>query len=211
MTPHGHPKAEQAASEAGLRLVELDTVEPTPWKNGGGTTRDLLAWPDPAAWQLRISVAAIERDGPFSDFGGIERWFAVVDGAGVALQLGGERREIRRGAPPLRFDGAPAPMCWLLDGPTSDLNLLVRREAGSAAMHDAAPDRDWTSDAAWRALVSADAAELVVGDRAVAATRGAALLWSTQAAQQRWQMRSRSGTMARGWWIEFRPHAGAAA
>ncbi|HEX6016846.1 MAG TPA: HutD family protein [Burkholderiaceae bacterium] len=182
-----------------------------PWRNGGGTTRDLLAWPDPAAWRLRISVAAIERDGPFSDFIGIERWFAVLQGSGVALQLGSVRREVRRGAPPLRFDGALAPMCWLLDGPTSDLNLLVRRDAGTAAMQDAAPGCDWTSDAAWRALLSAGAAELVVDDRAVAATRGTALLWSAQAAQQRWQMRPRSGTMARGWWIEFRPHAGGAA
>lgn len=199
------------ANEPGLHIVELDSIAPTPWKNGGGTTRDLLAWPDPAAWQLRISVAAIERDGPFSDFGGIERWFAVLRGSGVALQLGGARREVRRGAPPLRFDGALAPMCWLLDGPTSDLNLLVRRDAGSAAMHDAAPASEWTSRAAWRALVGADAAELLIDDRPVAATRGTALLWSAQAAQQRWRLRPLAGTMARGWWIEFHPHAGGTA
>jgi len=197
-------------SESDLRIVELGSIEPTSWKNGGGTTRDLLVWPDPAAWQLRISVAAIERDGSFSDFGGIERWFAVVEGAGVALQLGGTRREVRRGAPPLRFDGALAPMCWLLDGPTSDLNLLVPRSAGSAAMHDAAPGRDWTSSTPWRALVCAGAADLWIDDRPAASTRGSALLWSTQAAQQRWRLQPQSGTMARGWWIEFRPHAGVA-
>jgi len=195
--------------EPGLRVVELDAIEPTPWKNGGGTTRDLLAWPDPAAWQLRISVAAIERNGPFSEFGGIERWFAVLHGSGVALQLGGARREIRRGEPPLRFDGALAPMCWLLDGPTSDLNLLVRRAAGTAAMHDAVPGHEWTSDAAWRAGVSAGAAELLVDDHPVAATRSTALLWHPQAARQRWRLRPQPGTMASGWWIEFRPGAAA--
>ena len=197
-----------SAIEPGLRIVELDSIAPTPWKNGGGTTRDLLVWPDAAAWQLRISVAAIERDGPFSDFAGIERRFAVVEGAGVALQLGSERREVRRGAPPLRFDGALAPMCWRRDGPTRDLKLLVPRAAGTAAMHDAVPGHDWICSAPWRALVSADAAELLIDDRPAAATRSTALLWSPHAARQRWRLQPQPGTMARGWWIEFRPHAG---
>jgi hypothetical protein len=181
----------------------------TPWKNGGGTTRDLLAWPDPAHWQLRVSVAAIERDGPFSDFAGIDRWFAVLDGVGVALQLGGERHEVRRGAPPLRFDGALAPMCRLLDGPTSDLNLMVRRDAGSGAMLDAPAGSHWTSGAEWRALVTADAAQLIIDGRLAAGTHGTALIWSARAARQRWQMRPRHGHAARGWWIEYRPRTGA--
>ena len=188
-----------------VSVVELDRIVPTPWKNGGGTTRDLLAWPDPAHWQLRISVAEIERDGPFSDFGGIDRWFAVLAGTGVALQMGGERYEIRRGAPPLEFDGALAPMCWLLDGPTSDLNLLVRRDAGQGRMVDALPGQDWVSDVAWRGLVTSDAVHLMVDDQLAAGTRGVTLIWSAQAARQRWRMRPQHAA-AHGWWLEFRPH-----
>jgi environmental stress-induced protein Ves len=41
-----------------------------PWKNGGGVTRELLAWPGGGDWQVRISVAEIEADGPFSSFPG---------------------------------------------------------------------------------------------------------------------------------------------
>ena len=198
-------------SAAGVQVVELDRVAPMPWKNGGGTTRDLLVWPpDSAHWQVRISVAAIERDGPFSDFGGIDRWFAVLDGVGVALQFGGERHEVRRGAPPLRFDGALAPMCWLLDGATSDLNLMVRRDTGAGAMHDAMPDREWTSSAPWRALVTGDAVHLMVDDQLAAGTRGAGLLWSAQAGGQRWRVRPQHTSSARGWWIEYRPRSGAA-
>jgi hypothetical protein len=189
-----------------IQVVELESISPTPWKNGGGTTRDLLAWPDPAHWQLRISVAAIERDGPFSEFSGVERWFAVLHGAGVALQMGGERYEIRRGAPPLQFDGALAPMCSLLDGPTSDLNLMVRRDAGRARMHDVHPGTDWVTSSAWRALVAADPVHLVVDGQPAADTRGTALLWSASAAGQRWRMRPQQVTHARGWWIEFIPH-----
>ena len=91
-------------------------------------------WPPGAQWDLRISVAEIARDGPFSDYTGFDRWFAVLHGAGVALQLGSDRWQLRRGGAPLRFDGALAPMCWLLDGATSDLNLLVRRDAGRGSM-----------------------------------------------------------------------------
>lgn len=77
-------------------MIGVDRVEPQPWRNGGGTTRELLAWPRGAAeWQLRISVADITRDGAFSRFDGIDRGFAVVDGAGVrccALWVGGATR-----------------------------------------------------------------------------------------------------------------------
>jgi environmental stress-induced protein Ves len=191
-----------------IEVVELDRIAPTPWKNGGGTTRDLLAWPDAASWQLRISVAAIERDGAFSDFSGIDRWFAVLSGTGVALQMGGERYEIRRGAPPLQFDGALAPMCWLIDGPTSDLNLLVRRDAGHGRMLDAVPGIDWVSTSAWRALVAADPVHLVIDGQLAAGTHGTTLLWSAHAANQHWRVRPQHGTHARGWWIEFRPLPG---
>jgi environmental stress-induced protein Ves len=37
---------------------------------------------------LRISVAEITRDGPFSAFAGVQRWFAVLEGAGVMLRAG---------------------------------------------------------------------------------------------------------------------------
>ncbi|HSW25592.1 MAG TPA: HutD family protein [Burkholderiaceae bacterium] len=194
-----------------VQVVELAHVAPTSWKNGGGTTRDLLAWPDAVHWQLRISVAAIESDGPFSDFSGVDRWFAVLRGVGVALRMGGERYEIRNGAPPLEFDGALAPMCWLLDGPTSDLNLLVRRDAGKGRLLDAAPGKDWVSPSAWRALVATDAVHLVIDDHVAAGTSGTALLWSAQAARQRWRMRPQHTTPVHGWWIEFRPHTGRAA
>jgi len=192
-----------------FQVVELQSAEPTPWKNGGGTTRDLLAWPpDAASWHLRISVAEVARDGPFSDFSGIDRWFAVLQGVGVALQLGGARHELRPGTAPLHFDGALAPMCWLLDGPTSDLNLLVRRDAGTGSMTDAVLGVDWVSSSAWRALVASEPVELLADGEPVVRTQGTTLTWSAHAAHQRWQMRPSHGSLARGWWIEYRPHEG---
>ena len=56
-----------------LAVVEVARVTAQAWRNGGGVTRELLTWPAAQAWALRISVADIERDGPFSAFPGIER------------------------------------------------------------------------------------------------------------------------------------------
>ena len=101
-------------------------VEPERWANGGGWTRTLLAWPDPARWALRISVADVERAGPFSVFPGVDRWFAVLEGDGVRLAFPERTLNLRQGEAPLRFDGADAPDCTLLGGPTRDLNVMVR-------------------------------------------------------------------------------------
>ena len=108
------------------RLVELAQVAPSPWRNGGGVTRELAAWPDAQDWVWRMSVAQVERGGPFSRFDGVRRWFAVLSGAGVRLELDGLSQELTRGSAPLAFDGATPVDCRLIDGATQDFNLMVR-------------------------------------------------------------------------------------
>lgn len=119
------------------RLIHLDDVVPQPWKNGGGQTRELLAWPEAGAWSLRISLADIENDGPFSAFPGITRWFTVVQGRGVVLHFGSRTVTLGSGSDPVQFDGAAAPGCTLIDGPTRDLNLMLR--GGEGEMRPARP------------------------------------------------------------------------
>lgn len=112
------------------QLSALD-VAPVPWRNGGGLTRELLAWPTPQDWRCRLSVADIARDGPFSAFPGEERHFVVLEGEGVALDFDGRRVDQRPGDAPLVFDGAAAPGCRLLGGPVRDLNLMCRGGHGA--------------------------------------------------------------------------------
>jgi environmental stress-induced protein Ves len=112
-----------------VQLVATRDVPPVPWRNGGGLTRELLAWPTPERWLLRVSVAEIESDGPFSAYPGVERWFVVLDGAGVLLSLGNTTpTRLDTTSDPLRFDGALAPGCTLVDGSTRDLNMMLRRD-----------------------------------------------------------------------------------
>lgn len=101
-----------------------------PWRNGGGVTRELLAWPDADEWRVRMSVAEVARDGPFSRFDGVRRWFAVLDGAGVRLRLEGASHELTRHSVPFEFDGAAATDCQLMAGATQDFNLMLRGSGG---------------------------------------------------------------------------------
>lgn len=198
-------RAPHAACPMSPHVVRLDAITARPWKNGGGHTRELLAWPQADAWSLRLSVAEIARDGPFSAFPGIERWFAVVDGPGVVLALAAGAQRVERGAAPLRFDGAQAPACTLLGGPSTDLNLMVRRDAGSAALHAATPDAEWLTRAPWRGLYAADAVTLQIDDAGMSTVAAGTLVWSSAGARQRWRMRPVHAPAPRAWWIEFEP------
>ncbi len=144
----------------GLAIVRADGVEPSPWRNGGGVTRELLRRPAPQAadagrsaddWVLRISLADIAADGAFSAFDGVTRWFAVLAGAGVDLHWTAPDSTLdlesglamRMADSPLEFDGADAPFCSLLDGPTRDLNVMVRRDRADARLVRAGWQAPW--------------------------------------------------------------------
>lgn len=107
-------------------IVHLNDVRPTPWRNGGGTTRELLAWPSSADWQWRASVAEIVRPGPFSSLPGVQRYFAVLGGDGVCLTVDGYLHMLTTSDQPLAFDGAAVTICDLLGSATQDFNLMVQ-------------------------------------------------------------------------------------
>ena len=111
--------------------IHLQDVLPTPWRNGGGTTRELLAWPDSATWQWRASVAEVAQAGPFSSFAGVQRWFAVLDGDGGCLTVDEHLEILTKSDQPLAFDGAALTTCELLGGVTQDFNLMVQGGASA--------------------------------------------------------------------------------
>jgi uncharacterized protein len=108
------------------QVVQFKDVLPTPWRNGGGSTRELVAWPESAAWRWRASVAEVTQSGPFSDFAGVQRWFAVLKGDGVCLTVDGYMHMLSKSDQPLAFDGAVPTSCELLGGATQDFNLMVQ-------------------------------------------------------------------------------------
>lgn len=154
-----------------VHRIELDRCQAQPWKNGGGVTRELLAWPphDEANasdhnWSLRVSVADITQNGPFSSFPGIDRCFAVLEGEGVELDLPGNAHRQRAGDPPLAFAGEHPIGCRLLQGATRDLNLMGRRAHGRISLQVARPGSIFDTAALWRGLFVFEAAEVQFDD-----------------------------------------------
>lgn len=155
-------------------IVDAARVAPQPWRNGGGRTRELLA--DAPAWRWRISLADIDTDGSFSAFAGVQRWFAVVAGSGVELRFADGARTLHRGDAPLAFDGAAAPGCRLLAGPTRDLNLMLR-DGARGTMRHAVPGQPWAEDWPLRGRFDLNTSCLHWGLRAGAATADGNSLW----------------------------------
>jgi uncharacterized protein len=113
----------------------LNALPPRPWKNGGGSTREIAAMPPGAGmadFVWRVSVAEIASDGPFSAFPGVDRQITLLSGPGVRLR--GERVDHRLDRPlaPFAFSGDDLIEASLLGGPSRDLNVMTRRGAARA-------------------------------------------------------------------------------
>jgi len=105
-----------------VRLVGFAALAPVPWRNGGGLTREIAGAPG-----ARLSLADIERDGPFSIFEGLDRIFVVVQGA-VTLSFGpADVVRLDPGVAPLEFAGEHAPQAAPGAPGCRALNLLVER------------------------------------------------------------------------------------
>lgn len=145
-----------AAALAWPRVVRGAALTATRWKNGGGLTREIAAYPvgaglDTFVW--RVSVAEVERSGPFSQFPGVDRTLVLLAGAGMHLsQAHGATLALIEPLALARFDGAAAVDAQLVDGATRDFNLMVRRDRAQASVEF------WQGSHANRRVFDADAA-----------------------------------------------------
>lgn len=181
-----------------VHTVAVDRVQPQHWANGGGLTRELLAWPHRDDWQLRVSVALVDQSGRFSSFPGVERWFAVIEGHGVRLQLPEGPKHVFIDDAPLRFEGEAAPECHLLEGPTRDLNFMVKRSAGVARMERAHAGSVLEGTTIWRGVYAAGPVLLDV-DGITEPLHAGTLAWTDDQAAQRWELHDRS--LGPAWWL----------
>lgn len=89
---------------------------------------------DGAPFRWRVSVAHVDRSGPFSDFAGYNRKMVLLRGSGIELRFAdGERKSLRQVGDLVEFDGAASVHCELLNGPCVDLNLMVSKADGVSA------------------------------------------------------------------------------
>ena len=115
-----------------VQFFDLGQVPATPWKNGGGATRELACWPmgaDMESFDWRVSVATIAQSGPFSRFAGVDRVITLLGGDGVHLYQAESGIDHRLDQPlqPFAFAGDGGMDCDLLGSASTDFNLMLRR------------------------------------------------------------------------------------
>ena len=104
-----------------MARIVSDDIAPQPWANGGGTTRE-LASADDGAW--RISLADVDRDGPFSSFPGRQRLLTVVDGPVLGLEVDGETQVVEPHRP-FAFSGDATVTASVPEGAVRVLNVIT--------------------------------------------------------------------------------------
>jgi uncharacterized protein len=108
-----------------------------PWKNGGGTTYEIARAPLAGEFEWRLSLAHIERGGPFSNFSGYRRALTLVSGAGCVLHgVGAIPARLNVAGMTVHFAGDAAVSCALMGGSCWDLNLMVRAPGEIVAAQD---------------------------------------------------------------------------
>jgi environmental stress-induced protein Ves len=112
-----------------MQILRKASFKATPWKNGGGITQEIIRVPaGDGSFRWRMSVAQIDVSGAFSDFAGYRRIMVLLRGRGVRLNFAGAPPKSLADVGDLaEFDGALKTDCRLVDGPCTDLNLMVEK------------------------------------------------------------------------------------
>lgn len=110
-----------------------------PWRNGGGTTTEILIAPDGAAaagerFFYRVSIADVASDGPFSRFEGYDRHIMLLAGAGMTLDCGAHGRIELAPSEPRSFSGDWDVIGALVGGAVRDFNLMVDRARATSSL-----------------------------------------------------------------------------
>ena len=105
-----------------------------PWANGRGTSYEIASDRNEAEeWTWRLAMAPVNEDGPFSRIECVNRFLAVVEGAGMLLSV--DRKKLQcQPMQVVRFRGDAITEAMLTDGPILDVNLMIRRKEADGEM-----------------------------------------------------------------------------
>lgn len=112
-----------------MQILRAANYKVMPWKNGMGSTTEIAISPDGATvddFDWRVSLAQVSTDGAFSSFPGIDRTLLILEGEGIALNVGDRTLYVDRQSLH-SFPGDQPTSATLTDGPIVDLNIMSRR------------------------------------------------------------------------------------
>jgi environmental stress-induced protein Ves len=116
-------------------MTEVTKIEPAnframPWRNGLGTTIELLKQdlPDGNGFAWRLSMADVTTNGAFSNFSGYDRTLLLLEGNGLTLDCDGAIHRLDKPLQSARFSGDDQTFATLHDGPVKDFNIMVQRQ-----------------------------------------------------------------------------------
>lgn len=118
------------------RVFGPETSRTFPWKNGLGSTLELAS--DAAVpggdWTWRLSIADVPAAAPFSEFPGVDRLLACLEGPGLRVDRAGASILVPAEGEALPFAGEDVVRGKPLGPGVRDVNLMVRRERWRGSM-----------------------------------------------------------------------------
>ena len=123
----------------GATIIEPVNFHAMPWRNGLGTTIELLKQdlPDSNGFSWRLSMADVTTDGEFSNFSGYNRTLLLLEGNGLTLDCDNVIHRLEKPLQSARFSGDDQTVATLHDGPVKDFNIMVQRQHCSARVSSA--------------------------------------------------------------------------
>ncbi len=114
------------------QTFDLAALAHSPWKNGGGTTREIVRWPAGSTledFEWRVSVATLSASGPFSVLPDVDRQIMLLNGDGARLRSndGSIDHALSERWKVFAFRGETAIDAVLMGDTSTDFNLMVRR------------------------------------------------------------------------------------
>lgn len=129
------PATGAGTSQAVSRIIRRHEYRRMPWSNGAGWTSEILRVPAADDWQWRLSIAEVDVAAPFSSLPGIDRELVLLTGNGMRLSFeDGQTCELQPPHDGLRFAGERKLVGEPIDGPSSDFNLMWKRDAIDAEL-----------------------------------------------------------------------------
>lgn len=112
-----------------MELIKFSQFNKMPWKNGQGTTYEVIIDPPGSSvsslnFNFRISMALVQQENNFSDFSGYYRFLTIIEGEGITFNL----TELKK-FEVIKFDGSESVLSKPLGSePVLDLGCIFKNK-----------------------------------------------------------------------------------